>query len=189
MACSRSFGRPVSHRTLSDERETIIRKVIELVVVLALFSALIWLSVGLQGPFSMTGSAAVFTLGVAFLVAFLRFILFRWRSAIWFFAGVLLSTLWYPFAYTVIGSTYANGPGLSSPRFYMDLLLALRIEAVYGPLLMLLAASLAGGALGYIVGRFTAPRSLTARSGAGSTRLASWQPRGGRWPRPPWWPF
>lgn len=147
------LGRRVSHHTLRDEREALIRKVIELSVVLAFFSVLIWLSVGLQGPFAMTGSASVVILGIAFLAAFLRFIIFQWRSAMWFFVGVLLATLWYPIAYTAIDSAYANGPGLSGLRFYMNLLLALRIEAVYRPLLMLLAASLGGGALGYIVGR------------------------------------
>lgn len=129
------------------------RKVIESLVVLALFSLLVFLSVRLQGPFSMEGPAAVFVLGVAFLVSFLRFIFFRQRSAVWFYAAVLLVTLWYPFAYTATGSAYTNGPGLSDPRFYVNFLLSLRIEAVYSPLLMVLAASFAGGALGHTFGR------------------------------------
>lgn len=135
------------------KKEVLIRKVIELLGALALFSALIWFSVWLQGSFSMAGSAAVFTLGVTFLVTFLRFIFSQRRSTIWFFVGVLLAMLWYPFAHTAIDSAYANGPSLISSRFYADLLLALRIEAVYRPMLMLLAASLAGGTLGYILGR------------------------------------
>lgn len=129
------------------------RKVIESLVALVFCSALIWLSVGLQGPFAMAGSAAVVTLGAAFLVAFLRFVFFRARTAAWFFAGVFLATLWYPFAYTAVGDAYAHGLGLSGPRFYVDLLFALKVEAVYRPLVMFIAASVAGGALGYIVGR------------------------------------
>ena len=143
---------------------------------LALFSALIWFSVEIQGPFSMSGSAAAFTLGTAFLVAFLRFIVFQGRSALWFFAGVLLAALWYPFAYTAIGSAYANRPGLSSQRFYMDLLLSLQIEAVYRPLLMLLAASLAGGALGYIVG--AASRWAGSHGASANSRSAPRDERG-----------
>jgi hypothetical protein len=129
------------------------RKVVESLVVFALFSLVVFISVRLQGPFSMEGPVAVVVLGAAFLIAFLRFIVFRQRTAVWFYAAVLLVTLWYPFAFTATGSAYTNGPGLSDLRFYVNFLLSLRIEAVYRPLLMLLGASVAGGALGYSFGR------------------------------------
>lgn len=139
-------GRSAVHRAVS--LEGFMRKVTELFVALAFFSLLVFLSVRLQGAFSMGGSAAVFVLGVAFLGAFVRFSFIRQHSPVWFYTAALLAALWYPFAFTATGSAYSNGPGLSDPRFYVDFLLSLQIAAVYRPLLMLLGAALAGGALG-----------------------------------------
>jgi len=129
------------------------KRATEAFAVFGLFSALVLLSIALQGPFSMSGSAAVVVLGAAVILAFSRTALTYKREATAFFLGALLSALWYPVAYAAVGAAYAE-PRVSSPRRLLsEFLVGIVEERVYFPMALFVGAVLMGGGFGQAVSR------------------------------------
>lgn len=129
------------------------KRAMEALAVFELFGVLVFLSIALQGPFSMSGSAAIVVLGAAMILAFSRTALTHKRESTAFFLGALLPALWYPVGYAVVGVGYAEPRASSSRRLLSEFLAGLVEDRVYFPMALLVGVVLLGGSLGQAVSR------------------------------------
>lgn len=125
----------------------IMRRLLELVVSFALYSALIALSIYLQEPVSMSGSAAVAVLGGACVFGFLSLVVSR-VSPFFCFLGAFLAGLWFPLIFTLIEVSYWRE--VSFGQLTLTFFSCLRNAEVATPMGSFVGAAGAGVLLGLI---------------------------------------
>ena len=124
---------------------------IEAVAAWMLGSCILLVPTSFSGPFEMSGPGAVVLLSLFFFVTLLRTTFWRRRRSVGFLIGFLLSTLWYPVAYSAIEDAASGGRGPADPSFYLGILSALAAPAVFRSVLDLTSVSLTGALLGYFL--------------------------------------
>lgn len=119
-------------------------------VAFAAYSALVVLSLYLQEPVSMAGSAAVVVLGGGGIWGFLHVVVGR-VSPIFCFLGALFAGLWFPLIFTLIGASYERE--ISGWQLTLAFFSCLRASEVATPTVSFVGAAGCGILLGVVVRR------------------------------------
>jgi hypothetical protein len=126
------------------------------------YSGIVLVSILVQGPFSMDGSAAVAVLGACFLFGFSRLVFSAQASPLPFLVAALLAALWYPFLHAVVAASYDQSSVLMA--FTSEITRSFLAPEALRPTVGIAAAAVAGIAVGRVI-----RRAIGLRAGAPSS--------------------